>query len=297
MTSKATSRSLVLVTVDCLRADHCGFYGYSRPTTPFLDSLAAESVVVEHAMVAGAPTYYSLPAIHASRMPLALGRDVIGLSPDEPTLASTLARHGYATAAFTAANPYISSQFGYDRGFELFRDFLDYEVPHLDSKAEGSSKKSRLRSSANLWMEQCARQAGLGQVYDELYFQYRMRVAAPPVRSIDKLRKFPSADVIVESAEMWLASFGDSPLGSRPHDRPLDDRPFFLWIHLMDPHHPYYPLPDAFRDLTGRDLSPANVRYLNEAWNSADFSRIGCGGKNRKSLSFTMRVFGGWTHR
>ena len=34
-------RSLVLITVDCFRADHAGFLGYPRPTTPFLDSLAA----------------------------------------------------------------------------------------------------------------------------------------------------------------------------------------------------------------------------------------------------------------
>src|SRR5271169_7017645 len=120
-------RSLVLITVDCLRADHCGFYGYSHPTTPFLDSLASESFVAPAAIVAGAPTYYSLPAILASRMPLALGRDVIGLAPGESTLATALRDAGYATAAFSGANPYISSRFGYDQGFEVFEDFLDFK--------------------------------------------------------------------------------------------------------------------------------------------------------------------------
>lgn len=38
-------KSLILVTVDCLRADHCGFMGYPVPTTPFLDRLAAQSFV------------------------------------------------------------------------------------------------------------------------------------------------------------------------------------------------------------------------------------------------------------
>ena len=55
--------SLILVTVDCLRADHVGFLGYKRPTTPFLDSLADESFVFSNATAAGAPTYYSLPAV------------------------------------------------------------------------------------------------------------------------------------------------------------------------------------------------------------------------------------------
>ncbi len=121
--------SIVLITVDCLRADHVGFMGYPRPTTPFLDSLAQESFVVPNAIVAGAPTYYSLPSILASRYPLALGRDVLGIGPNEPTLASTLKQAGYSTACFSAANPYISARFGYDRGFETFRDFLADEPP------------------------------------------------------------------------------------------------------------------------------------------------------------------------
>src|SRR4051812_36696708 len=123
--SRQRQNSLILITVDCLRADHVGCLGYSRPTTPFIDSLAAQSVVIANGAVAGAPTYYSFPAIFASRYPLDLGRDVIGLAPDEPTLASTLKSAGYATAAFCAGNPYLTRRFGYDQGFDIFRDFLD----------------------------------------------------------------------------------------------------------------------------------------------------------------------------
>src|SRR5947209_9123925 len=79
-------RSLVLVTVDCLRADHVGFLGYPRPTTPFLDTLALHSYVFPSAIVAGAPTYFSFPAILASRFPLALGRDVLGIAPQNRRL-------------------------------------------------------------------------------------------------------------------------------------------------------------------------------------------------------------------
>src|SRR5439155_4223446 len=92
--TKAPS-SLILITVDCLRADHAGFLGYKRPTTPFLDSLAEQSFVFRNAITAGAPTYYSLPAILASRYPLALGRDVLGIAPDENTIAFVLKEHGF----------------------------------------------------------------------------------------------------------------------------------------------------------------------------------------------------------
>src|SRR5947209_11994189 len=95
-------RSLILITIDCLRADHVGFLGYGRPTTPLLDSLAAESFVFSNAIAAGTPTYYSFPTIIASRPPLALGREVIGVAPGETTIASTLQEAGYATTAFLA---------------------------------------------------------------------------------------------------------------------------------------------------------------------------------------------------
>ena len=118
-----SGRSLILVTVDCLRADHVGWLGYDRPTTPFLDSVATESTVFSKAMVAGTPTYYSFPGIMAARHPLALGRDIIGIAPGEPTIATILKQSGYATAAFVAANPYLSPRFGYDVGFDVFNDF------------------------------------------------------------------------------------------------------------------------------------------------------------------------------
>src|SRR3984957_10621592 len=140
----SAEKSVVLVTVDCLRADHTGFMGYERPTTPFLDGLAAESFVFPASIVAGAPTFYSVPPILASRYPLAVGRDVVGLAPAEPNLASAFQQAGYATAFFGAGNPYISPRFGYDFGFDTFRDFLDGE-------SGTASDAQPVASTANAW--------------------------------------------------------------------------------------------------------------------------------------------------
>jgi len=258
-------RSLVLITVDCLRADHCGFYGYSHPTTPFLDSLASESFVVPQAVVAGAPTYYSLPSILASRMPLALGRDVIGVAPGESTLATVLRESGYATGAFSAGNPYISPRFGYDEGFDVFRDFLDFETQATQNTgAPETSPGGSLRGKLNRAIRSFAEGIGLSGLYNELYFQYCMKMS-PAVHSIEALKRFPAADILVDQALSWLAS--------------VAERPFFLWLHLMDPHAPYYPPNEAFRELMGRDIEPGRARYLNEYWNRSDLTPSGLRGK------------------
>ena len=248
-------KSIVLVTVDCLRADHVGFMGYGRPTTPFLDVLANESFIFPAAIVAGAPTYYSFPAILASRYPMALGRDVLGLASSEPTLASVLKQAGYATASFSAANPYLSSRFGYAQGFDTFSDFLQDEIAPLRNTtdpAAGVGWASRL----NRRLQRIRPSLGpLGPIYDELYFDYCQRVT-PAAKSLDELRRFPAANVIVDHACSWLGGVGNQP--------------FFLWLHLMDPHAPYYPKQEAVALMKQETLTPRRARYLNSYWNRSD---------------------------
>ena len=252
----AAPRALILITVDCWRADHAGFLGYGRPTTPFLDSLAGHSFVFQNAVAAGAPTYYSLPAILASRYALAPGRDLLGLAPEESTIASVLQESGFATAAFSAANPYLSARFGYDRGFDVFRDFLDGGALEF-AREQGAAPETRSPSRANQFLSKaCHRVAPLGAAYEELYFRYCQKVSDGKNESLDALRKFPSADVIVDHAISWLSE--------------NSGRPFFLWLHLMDPHAPYCPKPEALELMGDGQVTPADARYSNSYWGRGD---------------------------
>jgi len=192
-------------------------------------------------------------------MPLALGRDVVGLAPGERTLATVLHEAGYATAAFSAANPYISPHFGYEQGFEVFYDFLDFGVsPTADDREAGTPGARSIRGRLNQSAKRIAEAIGLARVYDELYFEYCTRIAAQPVENVDALRQFPCAEAIVAKAISWLTSVGR--------------RPFFLWLHLMDPHSPYYPTAAAYRELTGRRVSPRRARYVNAFWSRCDLT-------------------------
>ncbi len=67
---------------------------------------------------------------------------------------------------------------------------------------------------------------------------------------------FPSAQVIVEHACEWLSG--------------IAGRPFFLWLHLMDPHSPYYPPRQALELMGDHDLTDSRARYLNSVWNRGD---------------------------
>ena len=249
-------RSLVLVTVDCLRADRLAFEGYSRPLMPFLNKLAADSVVFSHAVVAGAPTYFSFPAIMASRFPLGLGREVLGIAPGEPTIATALREAGYESAAFVAGNPYLTSRFGYDQGFEHFSDFLDAGPPTATNvNVPVNGRFARL----NRWLKRLSSYTKLtAATYDEMYFRYCQWHSSREYLSLDQLRRYPAADVVVDAACAWL--------------KERVEQPFFLWIHLMDPHHPYYPPEQALQSLGISHIGARHARFLNSFWNRGDVS-------------------------
>lgn len=253
--------SLVLITIDCMRADHAGWLGYEKPTTPFLDGLAKESIVFEKAVAAGAPTYYSFPSIMAARYPLALGRDVIGLAPGEDSLATGLSREGYQTAAFLAGNPYLSEHFNYHEGFDIFEDFLGGESAIAPGPAVPERRESpadSFRSRMNHVLRGLARKTGPSEaIYNEAYFRYCHRVSLKNQNgNIDGFRRYPDAKQVVNAAIEWLNASAPGP--------------FFLWVHLMDPHHPYFPPREALAAMCTEGLSGARSVYLNSFWNRHD---------------------------
>ena len=119
--------NIVLVTVDSLRADHLGCYGYSKPTSPNLDQFARENSLFLHTISDGPNTPHAFPAIMASQNSLMFSK--LGLFDAPVTLAEVFKSAGYTTLGFNAANPYVSRSFHYDRGFDEFHDYLDFSVP------------------------------------------------------------------------------------------------------------------------------------------------------------------------
>lgn len=90
---------LVLITIDALRADHLGAYGYDRrPTSPELDRLAAQSIVFERAYAQVPHSSYSIASLMTSNY--LYQRAGLELSLPEATLADVLGGIGYYTAGF-----------------------------------------------------------------------------------------------------------------------------------------------------------------------------------------------------
>ncbi|MFT3764237.1 MAG: sulfatase-like hydrolase/transferase [Minicystis sp.] len=120
-------RDILLVTVDALRADHVGAYGYARKTTPNLDKLAEGGVTFDAAYSPTPHTSYAVTSIMTGKYmrPLVLQ----GLGDDSETWAAHLRHYGYRTAAF-----YPPAVFFIDaERFGGFRDrALDFEYRRIE---------------------------------------------------------------------------------------------------------------------------------------------------------------------
>jgi arylsulfatase A-like enzyme len=165
-----------MVLVDTLRSDHLGYHGHTRPVSPFLDQLEAESVSFlaqySHSSRTG-PSVASLftglhPRSHGVINPLTKWDAKGKLASEQITLAEILGKHGYHCYA-VVGNKNVSPKFGFSQGFERY-EYIKWGTA--------------------------------GQLNDRLYQMFKN----PP------------------------------------------SRPYFLYMHYMEPHSPYE-APESYHDL------------------------------------------------
>lgn len=201
------TQNFVLVTVDSLRADHLSCYGYDRETTPHLDDYADEGHQFTAAFSHACATRPAFPGILTSSHPLMYG-GFERLSEDRTLISELLSEAGYATAGFHS-NLYLSADFGYDRGFDTFFDSRE------DSSLTTTLRrqiKERLDTNGALFNF-------LQKVYDRTEQTAGVNIGT----------YHTPADEITDRALTWARGEG------------ARSGPSFLWVHYMDPHHPYAP--------------------------------------------------------
>lgn len=128
-------KNIVLLVIDSLRADHMSCYGYKRQTTPFIDTLAKKSLIFKNAFANGPKTRYSCPSFLSSTYPLLFLEEAKTNKFHEgrKSIAEMLKKNGYETAAIHS-NPYLSRFYGYNRGFDYFKDFLLEQIEQVGNK-------------------------------------------------------------------------------------------------------------------------------------------------------------------
>lgn len=202
--------NIVLVSMDSLRADYCGFLGSDRKLTPTMDTLAKNGVSFENAVTPGPQTFSSMPALFTGR-PRQPDDSLESFPGDTywerrlsaiqshvnlyPTIAERLQRRGYTTAGVTP-NPWTSKAAGFDTGFDYF----------VDHSSESGTK-----------------------------------------RPFSFISQIPGVDTEDRAVKLVLTMLTGSSFFSKWTDlfdeilslKDTLSEPYFLWVFLLDTHYPF----------------------------------------------------------
>jgi arylsulfatase A-like enzyme len=123
--SSAAEPDIVLISIDTLRPDHLGTYGYDRPTSPFIDEAAGRGVVFEQAWSSSPWTLPSHATMLTGLRPDRHGaiEETLPINPDAARLPEALEALGYQRAAFVTT-PFVGARYGFDRGFDHFEELI-----------------------------------------------------------------------------------------------------------------------------------------------------------------------------
>src|SRR5262249_49431400 len=145
------------MTLDTVRADRLGAYGYPGAEPPALDRLAREGLRFDQAVSAAPLTLPSHATLFSGLTPPhhGLRNNGAGRFPDDrATLATLLSARGYATGAFVGSFV-LDHRFGLARGFDVYDDEIDRD-PNAPGSWEAERSGSQVADRALAWLEKAA---------------------------------------------------------------------------------------------------------------------------------------------
>ncbi|MGH2521873.1 MAG: sulfatase, partial [Anaerolineales bacterium] len=227
----------MLLVMDSARAGNFSCYGYTRPTTPNLDALAAQSTLYEQAISVGCwtlPVHTSLfTGLYPGSHGVTISRSA--LPEDFPTLSRQLQQLGYQTACFSN-NAYVSEATRLTQGFDTVEDVWRTTNPRGMAKPKASKFLKQLEQRSPV-LKPAVRAAQMA---------LRARLAARAWRST----KDKGARLTNQKVEDWLTRLRQP------------DAPFFIFVNYMECHERYSPPYPYNRKFMPARYSPWRVSQL-----------------------------------
>jgi arylsulfatase A-like enzyme len=220
--------NILLLTIDSLRADHLGCYGYARNCSPNIDALAAQGVLFSQAITCGGQTPDSFPSILASLSPSYYNFTAKKKGVNGTSVAQVLKNAGYRTAAILSNNPWVSRYYGSTQGFDCFFDNFDSGKLYQRRVQMGS----RLRT--------------IGGIPGKI-ISTGLTLAHPIISNIKKKSPRVEAETLIKQSLSWLEQ---------------GRTPYFLWLHFVDVHHPYIPPGRILKKLRGQAVNRQEIDRL-----------------------------------
>ena len=201
----AAKPNVLLIAVDTLRADYLGTYGKEGNPTPVIDAFAKDAVTFEQHIAQASWTRSSFASLFTSRIASSHNSDKkASRLSDEVVMLSEALQGGGVVTANLANNINVSSTFGFNQGYDTFI----YESPAYPFGATESVFGLTMYKVVHKLRERLGPKFGFGAEVETFY---------------------QPADVVLKDAKDFMEANGDSR--------------FYLGVHLMEPHDPYFEHP------------------------------------------------------
>lgn len=215
--------NIILLTIDCLRADHLDCYGYHKKTAPNIARLANRGILFMDVFSAGPYTKASFKTILTGLYPFTKGG--YHTIKNVTSLPQMLKKFGYKTFAIPN-NVLLNPKSGYSKGFDIY----------IDPVKKNVSVQKKI-----------ARKLGGGKLINIL--DKYIPIMAKKIRSMFAENPYLTAIDVLRLMIRFIIENRKSR--------------FFIWAHFMDAHHPYRFLPNTYRMLHGKSISKRKVNRVN----------------------------------
>lgn len=223
-------KNIVLITADSLRPDRLGCYDYQRNTSPNINKLTEKGVIFKRAISTGSSTY-SLSSIFSGTYPLMYGGYRF-IERERPMIADFFSSKNYRTLGIHS-NPFLSSNYNFHRGYDSYLNLL-HDTTEKKAVKSGIRKLLVDRLSSNKFIYRLTR-----SLYRKINYMVG-RIYDPRVDGM----------MVNKVACKWLDNIDNS---------------FFIWLHYMDTHSPFYPPGWALKEIGLEGISnKMQIRARNE---------------------------------
>jgi uncharacterized sulfatase len=226
--------NIILLVLDTHRAERMSTYGYHKPTTPVLDSMAERSTVFDWAIAPGQwtiPSHASMfsgvyPTIHQTNQSYSTLPEAI------PSVAEILSKNGYETVGF-CNNPLVGVlDNGLKRGFNQFYNYgaTFPDVPHVGNDKGLRSLQRKATELIKSFSTPIEQQFGRSPLL--------LKLATMPIF-------VPLWTQLINFKGNTQQSLRDITDYLRYHHSTQSETPLFMFVNMMETHLPYHPPPGA----------------------------------------------------
>jgi arylsulfatase A-like enzyme/cytochrome c-type biogenesis protein CcmH/NrfG len=230
--------AVVLITIDTLRADRVGAYGWRAARTPAIDALAGRGVRAERAYATAPITLTSHASLLTGVYPSRHGARHNGMrvKANVPTLAEMLRAKGFATGAFIAAFP-LDRRFGLDRGFDAYGDTLPRGA---DGRPRNERPGQSVVDEALAWVAKTNPPGGTPNAFGANASSGPATASGVGASSAPTNTSGAGANTPGRQTSATGSAVTPGAAGA-VNARTTGDggKPLFLWVHLFEPHAPY----------------------------------------------------------